>query len=32
MLPKSRHPAYLDEPEMFHKILYNFLLKLKDNI
>lgn len=30
-LPKARHPAYLDQPQMFHQLLYNFFLKLKRN-
>jgi hypothetical protein len=24
-LPDTRHPAYLDQPELWHKLLYNFL-------
>ncbi|KAG0719498.1 Protein ABHD14A [Chionoecetes opilio] len=24
-LPGARHPAYLDQPKMFHTLLYNFI-------
>ena len=24
-LPEARHPAYLDQPDMFHTLLYNFI-------
>lgn len=25
VLPNAGHPAYLDQPELFHKLLYNFI-------
>jgi len=28
ILPNSGHPAYLDQPDLWHKLLYNFLEKL----
>ncbi|XP_015907734.2 putative protein-lysine deacylase ABHD14B [Parasteatoda tepidariorum] len=27
-IPNGRHPAYLDNPNLWHQLLYNFLLKL----
>ncbi|XP_070559126.1 putative protein-lysine deacylase ABHD14B isoform X2 [Ptychodera flava] len=29
MLPKAKHPAYLDQPDMWHEILYSFLQDLE---
>lgn len=29
MLPKAGHPAYLDQPELFHQLVYNFLKVLQ---
>ena len=28
ILPNSRHPAYLDQPEIWHQLIYNFMLHL----
>jgi pimeloyl-ACP methyl ester carboxylesterase len=28
ILVNSRHPAYLDQPEIWHQLLYNFMLHL----
>jgi len=25
VLPKAKHPAYLDQPDLWHKLLYNFI-------
>jgi abhydrolase domain-containing protein 14 len=30
ILPQAKHPAYLDQPEMFHEALLQFLAGLKD--
>jgi abhydrolase domain-containing protein 14 len=30
ILPKAKHPAYLDQPELFHKALLKFLAELGD--
>lgn len=27
-IPQGKHPCYLQNPELFHKIIYNFLLKI----
>lgn len=29
VLPNAGHPAYLDQPEMFHQLLYNFLKRIE---
>ena len=29
ILKDAQHPAYLDQPETWHKLLYNFLINLK---
>lgn len=29
VLVNSRHPAYLDQPEVFHTLIYNFMLHLR---
>jgi len=31
ILPKARHPAYLDQPHLFHQLLFNFFAKLRKN-
>ncbi|KAL1473762.1 hypothetical protein MTO96_038488 [Rhipicephalus appendiculatus] len=28
-IPNGRHPAYLDDPKLWHQALYNFLLRLR---
>jgi len=28
VLPRARHPAYLDQPELWHQLLYNFISAL----
>lgn len=30
-VPHGRHPAYLDNPNLWHQMLYNFLLRLRHN-
>ena len=30
ILPKAKHPAYLDQPDLFHKALLKFLASLGD--
>lgn len=30
MLPGARHPAYLDQPQMFHDALLKFIAELED--
>jgi pimeloyl-ACP methyl ester carboxylesterase len=30
ILPKAEHPAYLDQPELFHEALLKFLAGLGD--
>lgn len=27
-IPEGKHPCYLQNPELFHKIIYNFLLRI----
>ena len=31
VLPEARHPAYLDQPEEWHKLLHNFLQLLTNS-
>ena len=28
ILSNARHPAYLDQPEVWHQLIYNFMLNL----
>ncbi|KAH7947193.1 hypothetical protein HPB52_008201 [Rhipicephalus sanguineus] len=30
-IPNGRHPAYLDDPKLWHQALYNFLLRLRQH-
>ncbi|GAB6028560.1 Protein abhd14b [Chamberlinius hualienensis] len=32
MLPGAKHPAYLDQPELFHQLVFNFLAKLNSHL
>lgn len=29
-IPQGKHPCYLQNPELFHKIIYNFLLRITE--
>ena len=31
VIPNAKHPAYLDDPALFHKLLYNFLDAVKQS-
>ena len=30
VLPDAGHPAYLNQPSLFHQLLYNFLVYVKE--